>query len=112
MTASCSTGLGVCSLEPEVLPLLMHTSCQAAQHSPELLLVFAGEQASREYDWSKANIDPSSHRFGLVDTKGQQSSVKQVGCKLYLAPVHRPACFMYCLHCEVLQLHACAGPMA
>lgn len=33
----------------------------------------------REYDWSKANIDPKSHRFGLVDRKGQQSSVKQVG---------------------------------
>lgn len=33
----------------------------------------------REYDWTKANIDPKSHRFGLVDRKGQQSSVKQVG---------------------------------
>lgn len=38
----------------------------------------AGEQATREYDWTKANVDPASHRFGLVDTKGQQSSVKQV----------------------------------
>jgi hypothetical protein len=38
----------------------------------------AGEQATREYDWSKAKVDPASHRFGLVDCKGQQNSVKQV----------------------------------
>jgi hypothetical protein len=43
-----------------------------------LVLLLAGEQQTREYDWSTASIDPKSHRFGLVDTKGQQCSVKQV----------------------------------
>lgn len=41
-------------------------------------MVLAGEQQAREYDWSAASIDPNTHRFGLVDTKGQQCSVKQV----------------------------------
>lgn len=45
---------------------------------PAQTAVTAGEQATREYDWSKAKIDPTSHRFGQVDCKGQQSSVKQV----------------------------------
>lgn len=38
----------------------------------------AGKQATRQYDWSTAKIDPTSHKFGRVDCKGQQSSVKQV----------------------------------
>ena len=38
----------------------------------------AGEQRKRDYDWSKAKIDPKQHRFGRVDSKGQQSSMKQV----------------------------------
>jgi hypothetical protein len=40
--------------------------------------VSAGEQRKRHYDWSKAKIDPKQHRFGRVDSKGQQSSMKQV----------------------------------
>lgn len=58
-------------------------------HSSSALacLHHAGEQRNREYDWSKANIDPKVHRFGLVDKRGQQCSVKQVGvqclCVMY-----------------------------
>ncbi|WIA10245.1 hypothetical protein OEZ85_010445 [Tetradesmus obliquus] len=37
-----------------------------------------GEQRKRDYDWSKAKIDPRQHRFGRVDSKGQQSSMKQI----------------------------------
>jgi hypothetical protein len=40
--------------------------------------VSAGEQRKRDYDWSKAKIDPKQHRFGRVDSKGQKSSMKQV----------------------------------
>jgi hypothetical protein len=40
--------------------------------------VCAGEQRKRDYDWSKAKIDPKQHRFGSVDSRGQQSSMKQV----------------------------------
>lgn len=37
----------------------------------------AGEQRSRDYDWSKPAIDPQTHRFGLVD-RSRQCSVKQI----------------------------------
>eukprot|EP00878_Enallax_costatus_P037930 GHUV01043033.1.p1 GENE.GHUV01043033.1~~GHUV01043033.1.p1 ORF type:complete len:345 (+),score=106.36 GHUV01043033.1:181-1215(+) len=37
-----------------------------------------GEQRKRDYDWSKANIDPNTARFGLVDRKGQQNNMKQI----------------------------------
>jgi hypothetical protein len=43
--------------------------------------VSAGEQRKRDYDWSKAKIDPKQHRFGRVDSKGQQSSMKQVSVR-------------------------------
>jgi hypothetical protein len=57
---------------PGVQPLLhciviMHACCLPA-----------GEQRKRDYNWSKARIDPKQHRFGRVDSKGQQSSMKQV----------------------------------
>ncbi|KAF6255181.1 hypothetical protein COO60DRAFT_241792 [Scenedesmus sp. NREL 46B-D3] len=37
-----------------------------------------GEQRKRDYDWSKANIDPKQHRFRRVDSKGGHSSMKQI----------------------------------
>lgn len=43
-----------------------------------MCLAYVGEQRKRDYDWSRANKDPRTTRFGYVDRKGQQTSMKQV----------------------------------
>lgn len=37
-----------------------------------------GEQRSRQYDWSRAGIDPGAHRFGRTEGAGKQCSMQQV----------------------------------
>ena len=36
-----------------------------------------GEQRKRGYDWQGLGIDPTNHRFGFVDHRGNELSVKQ-----------------------------------
>lgn len=50
------------------------STCCATHTNPD----HAGEQRTRQYNWSSAAIEPSTHRFGAVDTRGQQASVKQI----------------------------------
>jgi hypothetical protein len=40
--------------------------------------VAAGEQRKRNYTWQQLGIDPSQHRFGWVDRRGNALNVTQV----------------------------------